>query len=114
MFSNRQSEASTANRRTGNLLNPVTGVFAAHCVVPVKHQYLGKRSVDTDSCDRRRTASTVGHLASNASSPRVVFSAGHAPSKCRRTMRPSNAGQPAGDPPAAIWAALVLTRSMCS
>ena len=115
MFSNSRNQASTVNRPTGNWQGSVNGAFSAHCDVAVGHQSLGKRSVDVDPRDSHSLVPTYTHdVVDTGSGPGSEQSASLARPKRPLPIRPSIAARSASEPPAAIWATLVLSRAMCS
>jgi hypothetical protein len=111
-----QNQNSVAQLHVGNPAAMLNCADAAHPVSPVQHPYLGRRPWEPRS--RGKDAESFGTC-----EPCSVFGGGpgRLTSSIRRRLRLQDASvfmpaQPrsAGDPPAAIWAALVLSRALGS
>ena len=112
---NYQSQNSVAQVQAGSIFSLVAVAGSAHRIPRPKHRCLGKRPVDptqygTWSLGDTRTGTGDNCLAERSDErlslrerPRSV-----------PVESPVRVSRVAGDPAAALWAAMVLSRAMCS
>ena len=113
---NFQSQNSVAQVQAGNYFGMVAVAGSAHRIPDPKHRCLGKRPADPTRygtwCLDTRTG--IGDDYSSEQSDEQLSLR-----ECPRPLSvpvesPVRVSRVAGDPAAALWAAMVLSRAMCS
>ena len=113
MLSNCQSYALAAVRHSENATMSVGRVNAPHCVVGVQHQPLGiAPAAFMGSPDDLATADMPSGKPLEAGTGSRGLSADLR--RLKRGLPRQTATHSANHAPAAVWAALVLSRTMCS
>ena len=109
MSQNIQNRCSVFQIHAQNQFDLAGGAEAANRVAPAKHSSLGKRFSDPapSGLASPENLGLSTEIGTGGGSTRISGERRHEVSE--RTL-----SRAAGEPPAAIWAALVISRAMCS